>query len=135
MSSDSFPRRGEAVGQRKTTRRRFILTVAGASATAATSGAIAPTTTDSSTTSTTSTTSTAPATRQAASVEDVAVLARLTGHDFNSAEIEMMADDVEANREKLLELHARTIDPRVEPAVTFDPRLPGVNYPSGDSSF
>src|SRR5688572_16273629 len=62
-------------------------------------------------------------------------MARLTGHDFTAGEIEMLADDVESNRKKLLALHARAIDPRTEPAITFDPRLPGETYPSGDSAF
>ena len=43
------------------------------------------------------TTAASPATSQSApasaSVDDVAAMARLTGHDFNDAEIAMMADD------------------------------------------
>lgn len=85
------------------------------------------------------TTSTSPATTQpaaaAAPLEEAAAMARLTGHEFSAAEIEMLVDDVEANRKKLVALHARAIDPRTEPAITFDPRLAGVTYPSGDSSF
>jgi Asp-tRNA(Asn)/Glu-tRNA(Gln) amidotransferase A subunit family amidase len=108
-------------------RRKFLRDVAGASAAVVTSQAVAQT-------STTTTTS-APATTQAAPIDDVAAMSRLTGHDYSRPELELMAEDVESNRKKLLGLHERPIDPRTEPAVHFDVRLPGVAYPSGDSSF
>lgn len=108
---------------RRSSRRAFLRNVAGATAVAATSNAMAA-----ATTTTTAVSTSAPP-------EDVAAMARLTGHDFTAAEIEMMADDVEGTRKKLVALHARAIDPRTEPAIRFDPRLPGVTYPAGDSSF
>jgi Asp-tRNA(Asn)/Glu-tRNA(Gln) amidotransferase A subunit family amidase len=47
----------------------------------------------------------------------------------------MMADDLAANRAKYRRWRAGKIDPRIEPAIHFDPRLPGVKYPCGESSF
>jgi Asp-tRNA(Asn)/Glu-tRNA(Gln) amidotransferase A subunit family amidase len=86
---------------------------------------------------TTTTTTTSPATTQAGiDPADIAALCRLTGHDYTAEEQAMMAGDLAANREKYLRWRRRKIDPRTDAAVHFDPRLPGVNYPSGgESSF
>jgi Asp-tRNA(Asn)/Glu-tRNA(Gln) amidotransferase A subunit family amidase len=41
-----------------------------------------------------------------------------------------MAVDMPGNRKRLLSIRNRTIDPNVEPAVVFDPRLPGMKLPT-----
>lgn len=109
--------------QPRSSRRKFLRNVAGASAAAAAPALGA-------------TSATSPSTQpDMISSDDIAAMARLTGHDYAADEIKLMIDGVDSNRDKLKSLHTRTIDPRIEPALTFDPRLPGVEYPAGESSF
>lgn len=68
-------------------------------------------------------------------VQDVAAAARVWGHDFLHDEIAMMTGDVAETRKQLLGRRSREIDVRIEPAIDFDPRLPGVKYPTGESGF
>ena len=107
------------MNQRRPTRRKFIQTAA----VAATVSSIAATTS----------TSTSPTTMPA---DDIAALARSLGHDeFTADEQRLMAEGLSDRREYFKKLRQRMIDPRVEPAVQFNPRLADVTYPSGESSF
>src|SRR5439155_22699027 len=107
-------------------RRRFLRNAAAVAVVSTSAGA-------------TTTTTTTPATTQAAdaiAAEDIAALVRLTGHDFTADEQAMMSGDIAANRAKYRRWRTQKMDPRTEPAIHFDPRLPGVTYPSGgESSF
>jgi Asp-tRNA(Asn)/Glu-tRNA(Gln) amidotransferase A subunit family amidase len=58
---------------------------------------------------------------------------RVGGHAYTDAECAMMAPGVSARRDRLKALRAAPVDVAVAPAVQFDPRLPGVAYPSGPS--
>lgn len=83
---------------------------------------------------------TSPATQPLAkpkvSGEDIAIAAnRVAGHDYSAAECEMMVRGMTGKRDRMLAYRATPIHPNVEPAIRFDPRLLGVNYPSGPSSF
>ena len=72
---------------------------------------------------------TAPA--SALTPAEVAVAAnRVGGHAYSDAECEMMAAGATARRNRLVALRATPIDVAVAPAVQFDPRLPGVAYPT-----
>src|SRR5256714_7850700 len=70
------------------------------------------------------------------SADDVAALARALGHDeFTADERQLMAEGLTERREYFRKLRQRMIDPRVEPAVQFNPRPADVKYPTGESSF
>lgn len=66
---------------------------------------------------------------------DVAAADKLAGREFNDAERKMMADNLGGTRQKLKALRARKIDPNIEPAVHFDPRVAGTVVPAGESKF
>jgi len=107
---------------KKPTRRRFIQSVATTASAAVASSALAATTT------TTSQPKLPP--------EEIAAALRLLGHDFTDAEQKLMVEGLQSRRELYLSIRDRKIDPRTEPAVQFNPRLPGVEYPTtGPSSF
>src|SRR3954468_8015745 len=82
-------------------------------------------------TTTTSTTQSADAITPA----DIAAADKLAGREFTDAERKMMVDDLAGTRTKLKALRARKIDPNIEPAVHFDPRVPGMKLPTGESKF
>src|SRR5689334_2801911 len=65
--------------------------------------------------------------------DDVAVLERILGFHYTDADRKLMAADMPGNRKRLLSFRNRTIDPNIEPAVHFDPRLPDMKFPSGPS--
>ena len=79
---------------------------------------------------------TAASTTQADAITppDLASLGKVTGHHFTAKQREMMVENATAKRDLLVSLRARKIDPNIEPAVHFNPRIPGVSYPSGTSS-
>jgi Asp-tRNA(Asn)/Glu-tRNA(Gln) amidotransferase A subunit family amidase len=66
--------------------------------------------------------------------DDLASLEKITGRHFTPKQREMMVENASAKREVLVNLRNRKIDPNIEPAVRFDPRIPAVSYPSGSSS-
>src|SRR4051812_21981205 len=80
---------------------------------------------------------TKPASTQSTSLtaEDLLAADNVLGHDFTSKEREMAIDSMTSKRKLMLALRTRHIDPNVEPAVHFNPRLPGTVVPSGQSSF
>src|SRR5439155_17408364 len=81
----------------------------------------------------TTTTTTSPTTMP---IDDVAVLSRALGHDeYNAEEQQLMAEGLTERREYFKKLRQRMIDPRTEPAVQFNPRVPGVECPRGESAF
>jgi Asp-tRNA(Asn)/Glu-tRNA(Gln) amidotransferase A subunit family amidase len=65
---------------------------------------------------------------------DLAAIEKVTGRHFNAKQREMMVENATAKREVLINLRNRKIDPNVEPAVHFDPRIPGVSYLRGSSN-
>jgi Asp-tRNA(Asn)/Glu-tRNA(Gln) amidotransferase A subunit family amidase len=65
--------------------------------------------------------------------EDLASLEKIIGRRFTQKQREMMTENATAKREVILNLRGRKIDPNIEPAIHFDPRIPGVSYPSGPS--
>lgn len=68
--------------------------------------------------------------------DEIAAALRVLGHDFTAAEQKLMAEGLQARRDLYLSLRSRTIDPRIEPAIQFNPRVPGVEYPThGPSNF
>ncbi|HYO10882.1 MAG TPA: amidase [Tepidisphaeraceae bacterium] len=123
----------------KQSRRSFLRSAAAGAAAVATA---APATADSpppvaTTAVTTTATTTAPATTKPKPLpaDDVAALVRSLGHDFTPPERAMMADGLADRRDYLKKLRQRIIDPRLEPAVQFNPRVPSVRYPTGDSRY
>src|SRR2546423_4158544 len=72
--------------------------------------------------------STTAATTQvdAITVEDLAIADRVEGRSFTEAERKMMVGGMKENREKLKSLRSRHIEPGVEPAIQFNPRVKGV---------
>ncbi len=81
---------------------------------------------------TTTTTSTTQA--DAITPDDFASIEKVTGRHFTPKQREMMVENATAKREVLVNLRNRKIDPNIEPAVHFDPRIAGVSYPTGSSS-
>jgi Asp-tRNA(Asn)/Glu-tRNA(Gln) amidotransferase A subunit family amidase len=65
--------------------------------------------------------------------DDVAVLEKIQGFHYTDADRKLMAADMPGNRKRLLSFRNRRIDPNIEPAVHFDPRLPDMKFPSGPS--
>ena len=101
-------------------------------ATAPTTGPAAPATAPATTPS--ATTASAAAAREKVTAADVLTAAnRVGGHAYTEAEAAMMAPAVTNRRERLKAMRATKVDPFVPPALHFDPRLPGVAYPAGDS--
>src|SRR5437763_11752061 len=78
---------------------------------------------------------TQPATTQSspASLEDAAAADRLLTRPFSDEARKLMADGLATYRARLTALRERRIPPDVEPAVHFDPRLPGQPVPTGSS--
>ena len=79
---------------------------------------------------------TQPATQpaDAITVSDVAAADKVAGRDYASDEQRaMMLESLESYRRRLRRYRERTIDPTVEPAVHFDPRLPQTPVPTGES--
>src|SRR6185437_1127141 len=106
-----------------TTRRTFIRQVAAAGAVVAAHDAFA---------------AAAPATSASQPTmppQEIADALRVIGRDFTASECEMMTEGLIARRELYHSLRGRAIDPRIEPAIQFNPRVPGVKYPIGGSSF
>jgi Asp-tRNA(Asn)/Glu-tRNA(Gln) amidotransferase A subunit family amidase len=64
---------------------------------------------------------------------DVAAADRLAGRSYSDSERELMAKRLARVRESLKAVRQSELD-GVEPAVHFDPRLPGAVYPEGKSS-
>ncbi len=109
--------------RRRPTRRKFIRTVAAAGAVAAAHQTFAASAT---------TATSAPA---ALPPREIADALNAIGRDFTPAEHQMMSEGLTARRELYQSLRRRKIDPRIEPAIQFNPRVPGVKYPFGSSSF
>jgi Asp-tRNA(Asn)/Glu-tRNA(Gln) amidotransferase A subunit family amidase len=105
---------------RNTSRRKFLRNVAVGAATITAPQAIGQTTT---------TTRTAPV-----EDEDISAALRVVGHEFAPAECKLMVDGLTGRRELFKSIRQRMIDPRIEPAVQFSPRVPGVRYPSTSDS-
>lgn len=68
--------------------------------------------------------------------DDLAAVDRILDHDYADVERQMMAEGVASNRVVIARIRATDIDPNTDPALGFDPRLPGRRYPApGPSSF
>jgi Asp-tRNA(Asn)/Glu-tRNA(Gln) amidotransferase A subunit family amidase len=78
----------------------------------------------------------APATTEASdfSADDVAAADRVAGRTYTPQQQKQMMGILQTRRKKYLELRKLAIDPNVEPAIRFDPRLPETVVPSGASS-
>src|SRR6476660_3008623 len=78
----------------------------------------------------------APATTHADAIspEDVAAADRVAGRTYSPAQDKQMLGILTTRREKYLELRKIRIDPNIEPALRFDPRLPDTKIPTGESS-
>jgi Asp-tRNA(Asn)/Glu-tRNA(Gln) amidotransferase A subunit family amidase len=72
-----------------------------------------------------------PETQPAA--DDLAGADRALGHDYTDAQRKQMLGIVKGRRERFIELRKIAVDPNVEPAVRFDPRLPDTKLPTGAS--
>jgi Asp-tRNA(Asn)/Glu-tRNA(Gln) amidotransferase A subunit family amidase len=106
-----------------TSRRKILKEFTAATLLAATGDAVAATT--------------GPATSQSSNsipLDDLAAADRVEGRVFSDDDRKLMADAMAGNREKLKALRARHIPPDIEPAIHFDPRVPGGAIPSGSSS-
>lgn len=103
------------------TRRKVIKTLAAGAVAAAGSRSIGATT--------------SPATQKSIPPEEISGALKLLSHDFTPAEQKLMTEGLAARRDLYLSLRKRPIDERTEPAIQFNPRLPGVKYPTGASSF
>jgi Asp-tRNA(Asn)/Glu-tRNA(Gln) amidotransferase A subunit family amidase len=75
-----------------------------------------------------------PAPGEAVSPADVAAADRLAGRSYSDAERELMARRAGRVRDQLRALRAAEAE-GLEPAIHFDPRLPGMRTPEGESSF
>lgn len=73
----------------------------------------------------------APDTQPAA--DDLAGADRILGHGYTNAHRKQMLDIVSGRRERFIELRKIAIDPNIEPAMRFDPRLPETKLPAGSS--
>jgi Asp-tRNA(Asn)/Glu-tRNA(Gln) amidotransferase A subunit family amidase len=118
------------------TRRGVMKNLLAAGAVAAVGGA-GPATKSATKSATTSTTKAATSrAADAISPADVAAADKIAGRDYyNDAERKMTAENLAGTRDRLKALRARPIDPNIEPAVHFDPRVAGMKIPSGESSF
>lgn len=79
---------------------------------------------------------TAPSTAplDAITTADVAAADKLAGRDHvNDDDRKLMLDSLETYRKRLRKLRATPVDASVDPAVRFDPRLPGFVPPAGAS--
>ncbi len=97
-----------------------------------TSGAAAIAQTKPAATTSTSLPTTAPG---GLATADVEALDRVLGHEHTVEERQMMRGGLAAKREVIKSLRKRTIAPDIEPAITFNPRLPDTKVPQGPSSF
>jgi Asp-tRNA(Asn)/Glu-tRNA(Gln) amidotransferase A subunit family amidase len=77
----------------------------------------------------------AAATESAITAADIDHAARIAGLEFTEDERELMVEGINELREDYDEIRQISLDNSVSPALHFDPRLPGVEYPSGPSRF
>lgn len=78
---------------------------------------------------------TKPATAPAIPPDEIDTLDRALGWDYTQDDRKLMGEDLADFRARMKSLRSRTIDPGIEPAIRFDPRLPGAEFASGQSSF
>jgi Asp-tRNA(Asn)/Glu-tRNA(Gln) amidotransferase A subunit family amidase len=78
----------------------------------------------------------APASTQADAItpEDLAAADRVAARTYSQAQQKQMLGILTGRRKKYRELRKLGIDPNVEPAIRFDPRLPDTMVPAGESS-
>ena len=74
-------------------------------------------------------------TQSGVSLSDLDAGSRVLGHEFTEAEHKLARTSMSDKRKLMLSLRSRSIDPNVEPAVQFNPRLPGTKLPAGPSRF
>src|SRR5262245_864745 len=114
------------------TRRELIKTAMLAGAGFLQQASAQPSTNQSTTQPATSSTQRADASK----VEDVAAADKIAGRDaHNDADRALMLEELETTRTRLKKYRAVKLDPRTEPAIRFDPRLPTTKVPTGSSSF
>lgn len=65
--------------------------------------------------------------------DDIAAMDRILGRNFSQPERQMMEEGLDSRRKLFDRLRRMQIGPEVEPAVQFDPRLPGTKIPVGPS--
>ena len=66
---------------------------------------------------------------------DLDAAGRLVGQAYSDDEKQLMRGGLQRTRAAIGQLRKREIPPNVESAITFDPILPGVSLPAGESSF
>src|SRR5256885_874925 len=66
--------------------------------------------------------------------DEIAVAVRVAGRNYSLAERKLMTKSLTQTRERLVRLRKMQIDPNIEPAVRFDPRLPNTAIPTGSSA-
>src|SRR5262245_15069076 len=66
--------------------------------------------------------------------DEIAVADRLAGRSYSESDRKLMTKSLTQMRQRLVALRKLTIDPNIEPAVRFDPRLPGTSVPTGSSA-
>src|SRR4051812_28217256 len=81
--------------------------------------------------------STSPATTRAAALtaDDLAAADKVLAHAFTDSERKMAIGSMTAKRNLMHALRTREINPNLEPAIQFNPRLAGTKLPDGPSSF
>ncbi len=77
-----------------------------------------------------------PSTTQLSAIapSDVAAADRVAGRSYSDPHDQQMLGILTRRREKYVELRKLTIDPNIEPAMRFDPRLVETKVPDGESS-
>lgn len=78
--------------------------------------------------------STSPSTPDAITVADVAAADKLAARDASPEERQLMLGSLETYRKRYKRFRELDVDVRIEPAVHFDPRLPGTQIPGGPSA-
>src|SRR5207247_2211491 len=67
------------------------------------------------------------------SIDDIAAADRVAGRSYSEAERKLMAKSLSRTRQRIVRIRKLAIDPNIEPAVRFDPRLADTKIPTGES--
>src|SRR4051794_25915693 len=68
---------------------------------------------------------------QSIGVDDLAAADRVLGREYSQADRKLMAKNMAEMRQRLVRIRKLPIDPNIEPAVRFEPRLPDTKVPAG----
>lgn len=77
----------------------------------------------------------APAPEDAITPADIAAADKLAGRAYTDRQREQMSRSLSDIRQNIQTLRKGETDPLLAPAVHFDPRLPGMKFPTGKGSF